>query len=70
LPTDLSPESLTDVNSSGLMSLVPEAHPAGSINAVQIGSRPICHSLAAFLQLELFRVYVHSLVQMTVGRKV
>ncbi|EKN6023804.1 hypothetical protein DVQ32_11920 [Yersinia enterocolitica] len=51
------------------MSLVPEAHPTGSINAVQIGSRPICHSLAAFLQLELFRVYVHSLVQMTVGRK-
>ncbi|EKN4917084.1 hypothetical protein DVQ41_05395 [Yersinia enterocolitica] len=32
-----------------------EPHPAGSINAVQIGSRPICISLAAFLQLELFR---------------
>ncbi len=40
------------------MSLVLEAHPAGSINAVQIGSRPICISLAAFLQLELFRVYI------------
>ncbi|PNM14698.1 hypothetical protein A6J64_001755 [Yersinia enterocolitica] len=39
------------------MSLIPEAHPAGSINAVQIGSRPICISLAAFLQLELSRVY-------------
>ncbi|EKN5045780.1 hypothetical protein DVQ84_03335 [Yersinia enterocolitica] len=37
------------------MSLVPEAHPAGSINAAQISSRPICFSLAAFLQLELFR---------------
>ncbi|EKN6032744.1 hypothetical protein DVQ84_13175 [Yersinia enterocolitica] len=51
-----SPESLTHVSSSGLMSLIPEAHPAGRIiNAVQIGSRPICISLAAFLQLELFR---------------
>ncbi|CRY62643.1 Uncharacterised protein [Yersinia kristensenii] len=29
----------------------------GSINAVQIGSRPICLSIAAFLQLELFSVY-------------
>ncbi|CBY26417.1 hypothetical protein DVQ41_03215 [Yersinia enterocolitica] len=38
------------------MSLIPQAHPAGSINAVQIGSRPICLSLAAFLQLELFRL--------------
>ncbi|AIN20004.1 hypothetical protein CH54_18 [Yersinia rochesterensis] len=27
----------------------------GSINAVQIGSRPICRSIAAFLQFELFR---------------
>ncbi|CNI96214.1 Uncharacterised protein [Yersinia enterocolitica] len=26
------------------------------MNAVQIGSRPICISLAAFLQLELFRL--------------
>ncbi|AIN19238.1 hypothetical protein CH54_58 [Yersinia rochesterensis] len=27
----------------------------GSINAVQIGSRPICRSIAALLQLELIR---------------
>ncbi|PSH17682.1 hypothetical protein B7R74_15985 [Yersinia pseudotuberculosis] len=44
------------VSSSGLMRLIPEAHPTGSINTVQIGSRPICISLAAFLQLELIWV--------------
>ncbi|EKN4917287.1 hypothetical protein DVQ84_03260 [Yersinia enterocolitica] len=49
-----APESLTYVSSSGLMSLVPEAHPAGSINAVQISSRPICFSLAAFLHFEIY----------------
>ncbi len=36
------------------MSLTPETHPAGSINAVQMGSRPIAPSVAAFLKLELF----------------
>ncbi|EKN4915350.1 hypothetical protein EFV91_14425 [Yersinia enterocolitica] len=49
----MSPESLTYVSSSGLMSLVPEAPPSGSINAVQIGSRPICYSFAAWLQRQI-----------------
>ncbi|WP_238565333.1 hypothetical protein, partial [Yersinia pseudotuberculosis] len=46
--------TLKSVSSSELMSLIPEAHPADSINAVQIGSRPIFLSLAVCLQLELF----------------
>jgi hypothetical protein len=29
-----------------------------SASAVQIGRRPICLGLAAYMQLELFRVYV------------
>ncbi|EKN6123684.1 hypothetical protein YEY1_01560 [Yersinia enterocolitica subsp. palearctica] len=52
----MSPASLTCVSSSGLLASS-EAHPAGSIDAVQIGSRPICISFAAFLHHEIHWVY-------------
>ncbi|HAE8194060.1 TPA_asm: hypothetical protein GNB21_000760 [Salmonella enterica subsp. indica serovar 41:b:1,7] len=51
-----SPQSLTRVSAWGLMRdiLVPHRRQPP---AVQIRSRRICHGVAAFLQLELFRVY-------------
>ncbi|ECG8589174.1 hypothetical protein FNI11_05260 [Salmonella enterica subsp. salamae] len=39
--------------------LVPVPH-RRQPSAVHIRSRRICHGVAAFLQLELFRVYMHS----------
>ncbi|OVZ78893.1 hypothetical protein CBW52_17435 [Yersinia kristensenii] len=50
--------ALKSIDSSGLTA----PHSTGSINAVQIGSRPICLSLTAFMKLELFRLYLFILL--------